>query len=53
MGLERKYRLPLLLHYFEGYSVREIGGLLGLPENTVSTRLHRARAKLREQLTEE
>ena len=53
MGLERKYRLPLLLHYFEGYSVREIGALLGLPENTVSTRLHRARAKLREQLTEE
>ena len=53
MGLERKYRLPLLLHYFFGYSVREIGALLGLPENTVSTRLHRARAKLRDQLTEE
>ena len=53
MGLERKYRLPLLLHYFFGYAVREIGALLGLPENTVSTRLHRARAKLRDQLTEE
>jgi RNA polymerase sigma-70 factor (ECF subfamily) len=53
MGLERKYRLPLLLYYFFGYSVREIGGLLQLPENTVSTRLYRARAKLRDQLTEE
>lgn len=52
MGLERKYRLPLLLYYYEGYSVREIGELLELPENTVSTRLYRARAKLREQLTE-
>jgi RNA polymerase sigma-70 factor (ECF subfamily) len=53
MSLERKYRLPLLLYYYFGYSVREIGTLLQLPVNTVSTRLYRARAKLREQLTEE
>lgn len=53
MGLERKYRVPLLLYYFEGYSVREIGELLRLPENTVSTRLRRARAKLKDMLTEE
>lgn len=53
MGLERKYRLPLLLYYYFGYSVREIGKLLQLKENTVSTRLARARARLREQLTEE
>ena len=53
MGLERKYRVPLLLYYFEGYSVKEIGELLLLPENTVSTRLRRARAKLKDMLTEE
>ena len=53
MGLERKYRVPLLLYYFEGYSVKEIGELLRLPENTVSTRLRRARAKLKDMLTEE
>ena len=53
MGLERKYRVPLLLYYFEGYSVKEIGELLRLPENTVSTRLRRARAKLKDLLTEE
>ena len=53
MGLERKYRVPLLLYYFEGYAVKEIGELLRLPENTVSTRLRRARAKLKDLLTEE
>ena len=53
MRLDRKYRLPLLLHYYDGYSVKEIGKLLKLPENTVSTRLYRARAKLRDILTEE
>lgn len=53
MGLERKYRVPLLLYYYFGYSVREVGRLLGLPEKTVSTRLYRARAKLRKDLTEE
>ena len=53
MGLERKYRLPLLLYYYEGYSVKEIGALLKLPENTVSTRLSRARAKLKAMLKEE
>ena len=53
MELERKYRVPLLLYYYFGYSVREIGALLRLPENTVSTRLYRARAKLKTILTEE
>ena len=53
MSLERKYRLPLYLYYYEGYKVREIAALLKLPANTVSTRLARARAKLRNELTEE
>ena len=53
LGLERKYRLPLLLYYYYGYSVREVAGLLALPENTVSTRLYRARAKLKDILMEE
>ncbi len=53
MALDRKYRLPLYLYYYEGYSVREIGALLALPEKTVSTRLFRARARLRAVLEEE
>ena len=53
MALDRKYRLPLYLYYYEGYSTAEVGKLLGLPEKTVSTRLHRARAKLKTALKEE
>lgn len=53
MRLGKQYRVPLLLYYYEGYSTAETAALLGLPENTVSTRLRRARAKLKDYLTEE
>ena len=52
MGLPRKYRVPLYLYYYEGYSTSEIASMLGVPANTVSTRLARARAKLRTLITE-
>lgn len=50
MSLPAKYRVPLYLHYYEGYSTDEVGELLGLKPATVRTRLARARAKLREQM---
>ena len=53
MALERKYRVPLLLFYYEGYSTAEIASMLSIAEKTVSTRLYRARAKLRTILEEE
>ena len=53
MQLDKLYRVPLYLHYYEGYSVKEIAALMRLPENTVSTRLFRARAKLKTALREE
>ena len=43
-------RLLIVLHYMEGYKLREIAAMLKLPVNTVSTRLLRARKKLREAL---
>ena len=49
-SLEQKYRIAVHLYYFEGYSVKEIGEILGVSENTVSTRL--ARGKLKAILTE-
>lgn len=52
MGLEKKYRVPLILYYYEGYSTSEIASILKLPENTISTRLFRARAKLKNTLGE-
>lgn len=52
MALDRRYRVPVLLYYFEGYSQKEIAQLLAIPEETVRTRLFRARGKLKIKLTE-
>lgn len=52
MELDKKYRVTLLLHYYEGYSIREIAQIMDLPENTVSTRLSRGRKILKEQMME-
>lgn len=53
MNLDKKYRVPILLFYYEGYSTAEIALILGIPEKTVSTRLFRAKAKLRDYMKEE
>ena len=38
------------LYYLEGFKTREIAGMLGIPENTVKTRLRAAREHLRKDL---
>ena len=53
MNLDKKYRVPILLFYYEGYSTAEIAAILGIPEKTVSTRLFRAKARLKDYLKEE
>ena len=45
--LKPKYRLPLVLHYQDGYSLREVARILGLRESLVKSRLHQARQELR------
>lgn len=50
MLLPRKYREVILLHYYQGLKLREIAAMMSLPEATLSTRLKRARAKLKEKL---
>ena len=52
-GLEEIYRLPIILFYVEGFSIREISQMLLIPEGTVKSRLHAGRAKLRTTLGEE
>lgn len=52
MALPEKYRTVLDLFYYEELSVREIAETLGIKESLVTTRLSRARARLRERLTE-
>ena len=45
--LPAKYREPLVLQVIEGYNLEEIAAMFDIPRNTVATRLHRARQKLR------
>ncbi len=45
------YREPFVLKHVEGWSYAQIGETLGLPSDTVETRLVRARRLLREKLT--
>ena len=49
MALPVKYRMPLYLYYYEGYSVTEVGELLHLKVSTVQTRPARGRAKLKQE----
>ena len=50
--LSDEHRIVVLLHDTEGYKLTEIHELTGLPVGTVKSRLHRARARLREILTQ-
>lgn len=50
MNLPRKYREVILLHYYQGISLREVAQTLSMSESTLSTRLKRARKKLRSKL---
>lgn len=51
--LPRNYRISIYLYYYEGYSAREIGTMLGKNEATINQYLSRGRRKLRTYLTEE
>ena len=52
-ALPEKYSAVIHLHYYEGYSIREIAKLLGVPAPTVGTRLARGRERLRQLLKED
>ncbi len=45
--LSAKHRLVIELSYFSGYSTEEVGQIVQCPANTVKTRLHHARKKIR------
>ena len=49
--LSEEQRIIVLLHDTEGYKLKEIQKLMGTPVGTIKSRLHRARARLREILT--
>ena len=51
--LPPKYRSIVDLHYLEGYSVEEVGKIMGLSASAVKMRLKRSRGFLKEELEEE
>jgi RNA polymerase sigma-70 factor (ECF subfamily) len=53
LSLPEKYRAPVHLYYYEGYSQGEIADILGLRLTAVQTRMQRARAMLKEVLSDE
>lgn len=52
-ALPPKYRAVIHLHYFEGYNSNEIAKILGISATAVTTRLARAREKLKNLMTSE
>jgi RNA polymerase sigma-70 factor (ECF subfamily) len=51
--LKPKYRTVIYLHYFEGYSTKEIATILKMTQTGVTTQLNRARKQLKEDLIKE
>ena len=50
-ALPEKYRLVLILHHLEGFSLDEMSDMLDVPVTRLKSRLHQARSRLRVQLT--
>lgn len=52
-SLPPKYRAVIHLYYYEGYSVKEIADIIGASATSVTTRLSRARERLKDMLLRE
>ena len=50
LALPPQYRVPVHLYYYEELSVKETARVMGKSEQTVKSRLYRARAMLKERL---
>lgn len=48
--LPQKWKSVLLLHYIEGYSLKEISEILDVSENAVKKRMQRAKEALRRRM---
>ena len=53
LSLPENQKIIVYMYYYEGYSVEEIAGILGIPSGTVKSRLARARDKLKIKLSNE
>ncbi len=53
LSLPDKYRVPMVLYYFEGLASRDVAHILGTSDATIRTRLNRGRDRLRRLLKED
>jgi len=53
VDLDEKYRIPIILFYFQELSYEEISDVLNVPLSTVKTRLLRAKGQLKKTLSSE
>ena len=49
-NLPEKYRMPIYLYYSADMSIREIAGVLHIPEGTVKSRMNKAKHLLKKEL---
>ena len=52
LSMPDKYRLPIIMHYYEGNTYEEISKIVDVPLGTVKSRINRARLQLQDQLKE-
>lgn len=52
-NLKMDLRVPVILHYIEGYSVMETASVMHITQSNVKSRLMRARKKLMEEIEKE
>ena len=52
LNLPEKYKLPIYLYYYEGYSCLEISKILNKKENTIYSDLNRGRNLLKIEMEE-
>ncbi|MED4041053.1 RNA polymerase sigma factor [Niallia taxi] len=45
--LKEEERIPIILYYYEGFSITEISSILDINSNTIKTRMARGRRKLK------
>jgi RNA polymerase sigma-70 factor (ECF subfamily) len=53
LSLPQKCKAPMYLHYYEGYTCKEIGEILGCKESTIKMRLKKGRELLKFDLEKE
>ena len=48
--IDKKYRIPFYLHYYEGYNAKEIAKIMKLSESAVKSRLTRVKDKIKKEM---